>query len=93
MQLSVEKLSLTVNQYQQWFALASKEIEQIRKELENLETELHCSEITLQLKNELTNVKNKVFLDTFLFDFILYFEWGVGSVTRRLSQKYHSVFF
>lgn len=60
LQLSIEKLSLTVNQYQQWFALASKEIEQIRKELEELENELNCSDVTLQLKNELTNVKNKV---------------------------------
>lgn len=63
-QLSIEKLSLAVNQYQQWFALASKEIEQIRKELENLENELNCSEVTLQLKNELTNVKIKVLLNT-----------------------------
>lgn len=62
-ELSVEQLSLTVTQYQQWFALASKEIEQIRKELEDLENEINCSEVTLQLKNELTNVKNKL-LDT-----------------------------
>lgn len=64
--MSLEKLGLAVNQYQQWFTLASKEIEQIRKELENLETEMNCSDVSLQLKNELTNVKNKVGVYIFL---------------------------
>lgn len=69
-QLSLEKLGLAVNQYQQWFTLASKEIEQIRRELENLETEMNCSDVSLQLKNELTNVKNKVFLKSVSINFI-----------------------
>ena len=59
-QMSIEKLNSAVQQYQQWFTLASKEIELLKKELEDLEKELNCSEVTMQLKDELANVKNKV---------------------------------
>lgn len=60
LQVSAEKLNVAVQQYEQWFALAAKEIELIKIELEDLEKELNCSDVTLQLKNELANVKNKV---------------------------------
>lgn len=56
-ELVVEKLNGAVTQYQRWFSLASREIDQLRKELDELENQLNCSEATLQLKLELTNVK------------------------------------
>lgn len=55
-----EKSELALLQYKQWMTLASREIDQIRQELELLEKNLNCSDATLQLRTELTNLKNKV---------------------------------
>lgn len=57
----LEKLGAAVTQYQQWFTIASREIEQLRQELEDLEKNLNCSDATLQLRTEITNLKNKLF--------------------------------
>lgn len=51
--------------YQQWFSLASTEIDQLHGDLEELERQLNSSEETLSLKDELIMLKNKVF--TFYF--------------------------
>jgi len=40
--------------------LASREIEQLRADLQELEKGLNCSDATLQLRTEVTNLKNKV---------------------------------
>lgn len=40
--------------------LASQEIEQLRADLQELEKGLNCSDATLQLRTEVTNLKNKV---------------------------------
>jgi protein bicaudal D len=40
--------------------LASQEIEQLRADLQELEKGLTCSDATLQLRTEVTNLKNKV---------------------------------
>jgi len=47
--------------YQQWFSLASKEIDQLHGDLEELERQLNSSEETLSLKDELIMLKNKVY--------------------------------
>lgn len=57
----LETLGAAVTQYQQWFTIASREIEQLRQELEDLEKNLNCSDATLQLRTEITNLKNKLF--------------------------------
>jgi len=56
----INKLSSAVSQYQQWFILASREIEQLRADLQELEKGLNCSDATLLLRTEVTNLKNKV---------------------------------
>lgn len=48
--------------YQQWFSLASKEINQLHGDLEELERQLNSSEETLLLKDELILLKNKVLM-------------------------------
>lgn len=48
--------------YQQWFSLASKEIDQLHHDLEELELQLNSSEETLLLKDELIMLKNKVYI-------------------------------
>ncbi|KAJ9592414.1 hypothetical protein L9F63_015934, partial [Diploptera punctata] len=60
---AVEKLGLVISQYQQWFMLTSKEIDQLQVDLQELEKGLTCSDATLQLRTEVTNLKNKL-LDT-----------------------------
>lgn len=60
---TLDKLSKIVEQYQQWFVLSSKEIEQLKNDLKELESGLNCSDATLQLRTEVTNLKNKL-LDT-----------------------------
>lgn len=57
---AINKLSSAVSQYQRWFMLASQEIEQLRSDLQELEKGLNCSDATLQLRTEVTNLKNKV---------------------------------
>ncbi|PSN58008.1 Protein bicaudal D [Blattella germanica] len=58
--VAIDQLSTVVSQYQQWFMLASKEIEQLRADLQELEKGLTCSDATLQLRTEVTNLKNKL---------------------------------
>lgn len=53
--------------YQQWFSLASKEINQLHSDLEELEQQLNSSEETLLLKDELITLKNKVMMILYLF--------------------------
>ncbi|KAF2892472.1 hypothetical protein ILUMI_13691 [Ignelater luminosus] len=53
----------TISQYQQWFKLSSREIEQLKNDLKELEKLNNCSDATLQLRTEITNIKNKL-LDT-----------------------------
>nr|CAD7442982.1 unnamed protein product [Timema bartmani] len=60
---AVDKAHAVVMQYKQWFTLASREIEQLRADLAELEKGLNCSDPTLQLRTEVTNLKNKL-LDT-----------------------------
>lgn len=60
---TLDKLSKIVEQYQQWFTLSSREIEQLKNDLKELESGLNCSDATLQLRTEVTNLKNKL-LDT-----------------------------
>ncbi|GLH13770.1 Uncharacterized protein GBIM_18271 [Gryllus bimaculatus] len=55
----LEKLSLALSQYDKWFALTSKEIDQLRQDLQEMEKGLSCSDATLQLRTEVTNLKNK----------------------------------
>ncbi|KAL1130080.1 hypothetical protein AAG570_013020 [Ranatra chinensis] len=50
----------TVLQYQNWFNVASSEIDHIRHEIEQLEKNLNCSDITMQLRQEITSLKNKL---------------------------------
>lgn len=54
------KSNATLEYYQQWFSLASKEIDQLHSDLEELEKQLNSSEETLSLKDELIMLKNKV---------------------------------
>lgn len=58
-----EQASQILNQYHQWFKLSAREIEQLKSDLKELEKISNCSDATLQLKNEITNLKNKI-LDT-----------------------------
>lgn len=60
---AIINLSKMVDQYHRWFGLSSKEIEQLRNDLKDLEQGLNCSDATLQLRTEITNIKNKL-LDT-----------------------------
>lgn len=59
----VDKLAKVVEQYYQWFILSSREIEQLKGDLRDLENGLNCTDATLQLRTEITNLKNKL-LDT-----------------------------
>lgn len=56
----IEKL---LSKYQQWYKLSFKEIEQLKQDIKDLEKLTNCSDSTLQLRTEITNLKNKL-LDT-----------------------------
>lgn len=60
---TLDKLTKIVEQYQQFFVLSSKEVEQLKNDLKELESGLNCSDATLQLRTEVTNLKNKL-IDT-----------------------------
>jgi protein bicaudal D len=49
-----------LNQYQQWFKMSCKEIEQLKQDIRDLEKLTNVSDATLQLRTEITNLKNKL---------------------------------
>lgn len=49
-----------VDQYQQWFKMSCKEIDQLKQDIKELEKLTNISDATLQLRNEITNLKNKL---------------------------------
>lgn len=53
-------LSAVINQYHQWFKLSVKEVEQLRHDLKEFEKLSTISDSTIQLRNEVTNLKNKL---------------------------------
>ncbi|GJQ66605.1 BicD [Trypoxylus dichotomus] len=55
-----ERASQLIVQYQQWFKLSCKEIDQLKQDLKDLEKLTNLSDATLQLRTEITNLKNKV---------------------------------
>lgn len=63
LQKEAEEASKLVSQYQQWFKLSNKEVEQLKQDIKELEKLTNISDSTLQLRNEITNLKNKL-LDT-----------------------------
>lgn len=55
-----------VVQYHQWSSMSAREIEQLQKDLAELEQGLTVSDTTQQLRTELTNIRNKVVLRAIL---------------------------
>lgn len=47
-------------QFKSWFNIAANELDALQIVLKELEKGLNCSDATLQLRNEVTNLKNKV---------------------------------
>ncbi|KAL0132289.1 hypothetical protein PUN28_000224 [Cardiocondyla obscurior] len=60
---TLDKLSQAVVQYHQWSTMSAREINQLQKDLSELENGLTVSDSTQQLRTELTNLRNKL-LDT-----------------------------
>lgn len=59
----IEEANKAITQYQQWFRMSNKEIEQLKRDIRELEKISNVSDATLQLRTEITNLKNKL-LDT-----------------------------
>lgn len=57
--------------YQQWYKLSGKEIDQLKQDIRDLEKLTACSDSTMQLRTEITNLKNKV-SECFLVLFYLF---------------------
>ncbi|XP_051164159.1 protein bicaudal D [Leptopilina boulardi] len=60
---ALDKLNQAIVQYHQWSTMSTREIEQLQKDLADLEKGLTVSDSTQQLRTELTNLRNKL-LDT-----------------------------
>ncbi|XP_074113464.1 microtubule-associated protein Bicaudal D isoform X1 [Cotesia typhae] len=60
---AIDKLTQAVMQYHQWSTMSAREVEQLQKDLAELEDNLTVSDATQQLRMELTNLRNKL-LDT-----------------------------
>ncbi|XP_025833411.1 protein bicaudal D [Agrilus planipennis] len=54
------KVHLVLSQYNQWFKLSHREIEQLRNDLKEMENIVSCSDSTTQLRTEITFLKNKL---------------------------------
>lgn len=59
----IDEASKLIDQYSQWFKLSSKEIDQLKHDIRELAKLTNVSDATLQLRTEITNLKNKL-LDT-----------------------------
>uniref|UniRef100_A0A2M4AA30 Putative microtubule-associated protein bicaudal-d n=1 Tax=Anopheles triannulatus TaxID=58253 RepID=A0A2M4AA30_9DIPT len=57
---ATEKLNEAIMQYSNWFTLSSKEIDTLRADLVELQKGLNCSDAMTVLRNEITNLKNKL---------------------------------
>lgn len=49
-----------LSQYRNWFIVASNQIDSIHQELQQMENNLNCNDITTQLRQEITAQKNKL---------------------------------
>jgi len=55
-----EKLNEIVHQYSSWFTLSAKEIDVLKADLTELQKGLNCNDAMSVLRNEITNLKNKL---------------------------------
>lgn len=55
-----EKLTEIIHQYTSWFTLSAKEIDTLKSDLAELQNGINCSDAMSVLRNEITNVKNKL---------------------------------
>lgn len=55
-----EKLNFIINQYANWFQLSAKEIDGLKCDLVELQKGLNCSDAMATLRDEITNLKNKL---------------------------------
>lgn len=62
-QKPTEVANRAIGEYQQWFKMSSKEVDQLKEDIKELEKLTNVSDATLSLRNEITNLKNKL-LDT-----------------------------
>lgn len=60
-------------QYHQWSTMSAREVNQLQKDLADLENGLTISDSTQQLRTELTNLRNKVHNILPLFSFFILF--------------------
>ena len=56
-------------QYHQWSTMSAREVNQLQKDLAELENGLTISDSTQQLRTGLTNLRNKV------YDYLLFFHF------------------
>lgn len=55
-----DKLNEAIMQYSNWFTLSAKEIDTLKADLVELQKGLNCSDAMAVLRNEITNLKNKL---------------------------------
>ena len=55
-----DKLSAIVHQYSSWFTLSAKEIDVLKSDIVELQKNINCSDAMNVLRNEITNLKNKM---------------------------------
>lgn len=58
--LIAEKLNEIVHQYTSWFTLSAKEIDVLKSDIAELQKGINCSDAMTVLRNEITNLKNKL---------------------------------
>ncbi|XP_029659604.1 protein bicaudal D isoform X2 [Formica exsecta] len=57
---TLDKLNQAIVQYHQWSTMSAREVNQLQKDLAELENGLTISDSTQQLRTELTNLRNKI---------------------------------
>ncbi|XP_072764739.1 protein bicaudal D isoform X3 [Anoplolepis gracilipes] len=57
---TLDKLNQAIVQYHQWSTMSAREVNQLQKDLAELENGLTVSDSTQQLRTELTNLRNKI---------------------------------
>ncbi|KAJ6648670.1 Protein bicaudal D [Pseudolycoriella hygida] len=58
-----EKINLAIGQYSNWFQLSAKEIDGLKSDLIELQKGLNCSDAMQTLRDEITNLKNKLLMN------------------------------
>ncbi|CAD1479782.1 unnamed protein product [Heterotrigona itama] len=89
---TLDKLNQAIMQYHQWSTMSAREVNQLQKDLAELENGLTISDSTQQLRTELTNLRNKCSNNSssFLITLTIHIPMATDKyIMSQICENYH----